>query len=83
MGTQKNRLIENVLILMDKKLFTLCTLVGPDKDSFYAPNFEKVEGAYCIFTGYCPFQIKFCKQDISKSITARSFKLSQPIEDNE
>ena len=26
--------------------------------------------------------MKFCNQDISKSITARSFKLSQQIEDN-
>ena len=27
--------------------------------------------------------MKFCNQDISKTITARSFKLGQLIEDNE
>ena len=34
----------------------------------------------------CPFQrviMNFCNQDIFKSIAARSFKLSQLIEDNE
>ena len=39
--------------------------------------------APCTFMGYCPLQIKFCNQDISNSITARSFKISQQIEDNE
>ena len=38
--------------------------------------------ALCIFMGYYPLQIKFCNQDISNSITARSFKLCQQIEDN-
>ena len=35
---------------------------------------------------YCPFHIlalKNCSQDISKTITASSFKLGQQIEDNE
>ena len=40
----------------------------------------------CIFSSYCPLQIlalKTCNQDISKTITASSFKLGQLIEDNE
>ena len=39
-----------------------------------------------ILLSYCPLQIlalKTCSQDISKSITASSFKLGQLIEDNE
>ena len=39
-----------------------------------------------IFSTYLPLQIwtlKICNHDISKSITARSFKLGQLIEDDE
>ena len=35
---------------------------------------------------YLPLQIwtlKFCNHDISKTITARRFKLAQPIEDDQ
>ena len=38
------------------------------------------------FSNYLPLQIrtlKICNHDISKSITARSFKLGQLIEDDE
>ena len=38
------------------------------------------------FSNYLPLQIwtlKFCNHDISKTITARSFKLGQLIEDDE
>ena len=38
------------------------------------------------FFNYLPLQIrtlKMCNRDISKSITARSFKLAQLIEDDE
>ena len=38
------------------------------------------------FSNYFPLQIctlKICHQDISKSITARGFKLGQLIEDDE
>ena len=38
------------------------------------------------FSNYFPLQIwtlKICNHDISKSITARSFKLGQLIEDDE
>ena len=39
-----------------------------------------------IFLNYLPLQIwtlKICNHDISKTITARSFKLGQLIEDDE
>ena len=39
-----------------------------------------------IFSNYLPLQIrslKICNHDISKTITARSFKLDQLIEDDE
>ena len=38
------------------------------------------------FSNYLPLQIwtlKICNHDISKTITARSFKYGQPIEDDE
>ena len=41
---------------------------------------------YTFFLNYLPLQIwtlKICNHDISKTITARSFKLGQLIEDNE
>ena len=37
------------------------------------------------FSNYLPLKIwtlKICNHDISKTITARSFKLGQPIEDD-
>ena len=46
-------------------------------------NFKK---SYFIFSNYLPLQIwtlKICIHDISKTITARSFKLGQLIEDDE
>ena len=39
-----------------------------------------------LFSNYLPLQIwtlKICNHDISKSITARSFKLGELIEDDE
>ena len=107
-------------------------LVGNPKDSFYAPNFEKVGSilvSACAFVRLfvrssgqnriqarvlkfhiwnphqkiaypyffscpnlsplaelCPFEglkVQICNHDISKTITARSFKLGQLIEDDE
>ena len=46
-------------------------------------NFKKV---IIFFSNYLPLQIwtlKICIHDISKTITARSFKLGQLIQDNE
>ena len=46
-------------------------------------NFKK---SHFIFSKYLPLQkwiLKICIQDISKIITARSFKLGQLIEDDE
>ena len=46
-------------------------------------NFNK---SYIFFSNYLPLQIwtlKICNHDISKTITARSFKLGQLIEDDE
>ena len=46
-------------------------------------NFKK---SYFFFSNYLPLQIwtlKICNHDISKTITARSFKLGQLIEDDE
>ena len=46
---------------------------------------ENLEKKY-IFSNYLPLQIwilKICNHDISKTITARSFKLYQLIEDDE
>ena len=44
------------------------------------------EKVILFFSNYLPLQIwtlKICKHDISKTITARSFKLGQLIEDDE
>ena len=46
----------------------------------------KIEKGYFSFLSYCPLQIlalKTCIQDISKTITASSFKLGELIEDND
>ena len=46
----------------------------------------KIKKKIFIFFNYLPLQIwtwKFCNHDISKTITARSFKLGQLIEDDE
>ena len=48
------------------------TIASNSWKGFYAPNFGKVEGAYC-----------FGLVRISKTITAGSFRLGQLIEDNE
>ena len=48
-------------------------------------NLVKLNNKLFYFLSYCPLQIlalKTCSQDISKTITASSFKLSQVIEDN-
>ena len=45
-----------------------------------------LEKVFFFFLSYCALQIlvlKTCNQDISKTITASSFKLGQLIEDNE
>ena len=47
---------------------------------------EYLKKSYFIFLNYLPLQIwtlKICICDISKTITARSFKLCQLIEDDE
>ena len=47
---------------------------------------ENLKKSYFIFSNYLPLQIrtlKICNHDISKAITARSFKPSQLIEDDE
>ena len=47
---------------------------------------ENLRKSFCICSNYLPLQIwtlKICNHDISKSITTRSFKLSQLIEDDE
>ena len=47
---------------------------------------ENLKTSYFIFFNYLPLQIwtlKICNHDISKTITARSFKLGQLIEDDE
>ena len=46
----------------------------------------EIEKKKIFFWSYCPLQIlalKTCSQDISKTITASSFRLSQLIEDIE
>ena len=46
---------------------------------------ENLKKNVLFFSNYLPLQIwttKICNYDISKSITARSFKLGQMIEDN-
>ena len=47
---------------------------------------ENLKKSYYIFSNYLPLQIwtlKMCIDDISKTITARSYKLGQLIEDDE
>ena len=47
---------------------------------------ENLKKVILFFSNYLPLQIrtlKICNHDISKSITARSFKLGQLIEDDE
>ena len=47
---------------------------------------EKVKKLFYFFSNYLPLQIwtlKIGNHDISKTITARSFKLGQLIEDDE
>ena len=47
---------------------------------------ENLKKYVYFFLNYLPLQImtlKICNHDISKSITARSFKLGQLIEDDE
>ena len=47
---------------------------------------ENLKKSYFIFSNYLPLQIwtlKICNHDISKIITARSFKLGQLIEYDE
>ena len=46
----------------------------------------KILSGFSTFVELCPFKrviMKFCNQKISKTITARSFKLRQLIENNE
>ena len=46
---------------------------------------ENLKKSYLSFSNYLPLQIwtlKICNHDISKTITARSFKLGQLIEDD-
>ena len=52
-----------------------------DDDRLIGENLKK---SYLLFSNYLPLQIwtlKICNHDISKTITARSFKLCQLIED--
>ena len=76
-------------------LYCLSLTLGPSDESFYAPNFKKVKGAYC-FGLVCPFRCPFLLQIghrklalkmiyyvILKTHTARSFKRGQLIEDDE
>ena len=47
---------------------------------------ENLKKVILFFSNYLPLQIwtlKMCIQDISKTITARNFKLGQLIEDDE
>ena len=47
---------------------------------------ENIKKVILFFSSYLPLQIwtlKICIHDISKTITARSFKLGQLIEDDE
>ena len=47
---------------------------------------ENLKKVILFFSNYLPLQIwtlKICNHDISKTITARSFKLGQLIEDDE
>ena len=47
---------------------------------------ENFKISYFFFSNYLPLQIwtlKICNHDISKTITARSFKLGQLIEDDD
>ena len=47
---------------------------------------ENLKKSYFIFSNYLPLQmwtLKICIHDISKTITARSFKVCQLIEDDE
>ena len=50
---------------------------------------ENLKNSYIFFSNYFPLQIwtfenlKICNHDISKTITAMSFKLGQLIEDDE
>ena len=47
---------------------------------------ESLKKVILFFSNYLPLQVwtlKICIHDISKTITARSFKLSQLIEDDE
>ena len=47
---------------------------------------ENLRKVISFFSNYLPLQIwnlKICNHDISKTITARSFKLGQLIEDDE
>ena len=47
---------------------------------------NKKKSNFIFFSNYLPLQIrtlKICNHDISKTITARSFKLGQLIEDDE
>ena len=47
---------------------------------------ENIKKVIVLFSNYVPLQIwtlKICNHDISKTITARSFKLGQLIEDDE
>ena len=47
---------------------------------------ENLKKSYFIFSNFLPLQIwtlKICNHDISKTITANSFKLGQLIEDDE
>ena len=49
-------------------------------------NWRKLKKVVLFFSNYLPLQIwtlKICNHDISKSISARSFKLGQLIEDDE
>ena len=47
---------------------------------------ENLKKSLFVFSNYLPLQIwtlKFCNRDILKTITARSFKFGQLIEDEE
>ena len=47
---------------------------------------ENLKKSFLFFLNYLPLQIwilKICNHDISKTITARNFKLGQLIEDDE
>ena len=64
--------------------FKLCQLI--ENDEYINQRKLKKKKVNIFFSNYLPLQIwtlKICNHDISKTITARSFKLGQLIEDDE